>query len=279
MARTGGAKKNPARGERFRAICRGLFPGQSRASVAQLLGGVSGGTIRNWELGHGVSEDALARLEEMGVSLEYLLDGEGPPMIPRPEGAETPDGNGADASPSPDPKLQARVVGANLKHLRKQRFPGWGGQKRFAAFLGISANDLCVYEYGRGLPNEQRLDEIAARLELSPDDLRRPLPGVTVARPPQANHLTGPLASAEKAWREKADELRQTVARLEGRLSLLEEQNADLSEQVKDLREANYVLRNLLYVEESTEARQRRDRVLEKLAPSIGELVRKSEVF
>lgn len=278
MARAGGTMKDLARGERFRAICQGLFPGQPRAAIAEMFGGVSGGTIRNWELGYNLSSDALSRLEDMGVSIVYLLKGEGPPMIPLPDAPDSIPEIGEESFPS-DPKYLAKVVGANLKYLRKQRFPGWGGQKRFAAFLGISANDLCVYEYGRGLPNEQRLAEMASRLQMTPEDLFRPLPGITVAPPPKADYLTGPLASAERAWREKADELRQTAARLEGRLEILESQNTQLYEMVQNLQEANYVLRNLLYVEDSPEASKRREKMLGRLAPSIAELVKKVETF
>lgn len=74
------------------------------------------------------------------------------------------------------------VFGANLKHLRRQRFPGWGGQRRFADFLNLSPNDLSVYENGRAMPNEQRLEEMASRLSMTVDELKKPLAGVAAPK-------------------------------------------------------------------------------------------------
>lgn len=280
MARLARGEKDSERGKRFRAIWQGLFPGQPRAYAGEMLGGISGGTIRNWELGGALPVEVLTRLEQLGVSLDYLLRGEGSPMR---ETAHDSGGTAA-ATPSaeaaaPDPKRLARIIGANLKHLRKQRFPGWGGQKKFADYLGLSANDLCVYEYGRSMPNEHRLEEIAGRLGLAAGDLCRPLPDVTVAAAPAAAAAAGPLASSEKAWRDRVDELKRTVARLEGRLEVMEEQNAQLNRKVDELQEANYTLRNLLYVDDTPEARGRRDALLERLGPAIADLVKRREVF
>ncbi len=179
--------------------------------------------------------------------------------------------------PAPgDSKALARVIGANLKHLRKRKFPGWGGQKRFADFLNINPNDLCVYEYGRSAPNEQRLEEFARLLELPVDALRRPLPGVKAL---PADAAAGPMTVAEQVWRERIDGLKQTVARLEGRLEATEEQNRRLEEQAAKLREANYVLRGLLYSGDSKDAIERRQRVLERLDASMTQLMRNPEEF
>ncbi|MDR1519810.1 MAG: hypothetical protein LBU23_06655 [Planctomycetota bacterium] len=182
-----------------------------------------------------------------------------------------------------DPKLQARIIGANLRHLRKLRFPSWGGQKKFAEFLNLTANDLCVYEYGRAVPNELRLSEMAARLGMTAEELRRPLPGVKVPPPsseaPAAN-LTAALSSRERGARlEQIEELKRDVARLEGRLEVLLEQNQAKEELIRQLREANYTLRDLLYVDDSSEAGERRGRLLRRLDPSIVDLAGRRDVF
>lgn len=274
MAREARSQKDAARGERFRSICRELFPGQSRASIGERLGGMSGGSVRNWEQGYSIAPDALAELTRLGVSLEFLLEGRGEPMLFR-----TGPSVGAPELPAPPHKLAARIIGANLKLLRKQRFSGWGGQRRFADFLNITPNDLCVYEYGRSAPSEQRLEEMARRLGMTAEQLQQPLPGVEMPSPAMGEMDLGPLAASERIWRERVDDLKQTVARLQGRLEATEEQNARLEEQNARLREANYVLRNLLYVDDTDEARMRRDRVLERLEPSITQLVKQPEIF
>lgn len=175
-----------------------------------------------------------------------------------------------------DPKMLARVIGANLKYLRKQKFPGWGGQKRFADFLKVNPNDLCVYEYGRSAPNEQRLEDFAKLLDLRPDDLRSPLPGVKVL---PADKGGAPMAAVEHVWRDRVDSLKQMVAKLEGKLEVMEDQNQRLEEQVAKLREANFVFRSLLYTDDTDEAEQRRKRVLERLDSSIARLMGHPEEF
>ncbi len=276
MGRLTRGEKNAGRGERFRDIWRGLFPGQPRAYAGEMLGGVSGGTIRNWELGGAFPETALERLRELGVSLDYLLRGEGSPMIEN-------DGEDAAAEPASeaaDPRRIARIIGANLKHIRKQRFPGWGGQKKFADFLGLSPNDLCVYEYGRSAPNEHRIGEIAARLGMTLDELRAPLPDVVVAPvPTRPASGEGSLAGSEKAWRAKVDELKRSLARLEGRLEAMEEQNAGLNKRIEEMREENFMLRSLLYGDDSPEAKKRRQLLFEHLTPAIVELVKRRGAF
>lgn len=183
-----------------------------------------------------------------------------------------------------DSRQLAKIIGANLKFLRKQRFPGWGGQRRFADFLNLSPNDLCVYEYGRSAPNEQRLEEIAARLELGAEQLRTPLPGVK----PDKGKKTFAEADADESsdsgitpeeWRLRVEELERQVARLEGRIEVYEKMEERLNSRVNELQEANFILRNLLYVEDTPEARERRDKVLERLGPSMSEMVKLHEAF
>lgn len=186
------------------------------------------------------------------------------------------DGGAVVLTPPMESKELARVIGANLKFLRKQKFPGWGGQKRFADFLGINPNDLCVYEYGRSVPNEQRLNDFAGILGLTADALRSPLPGVKV---PPAMSLAGPTAASERVWRERVDELKQTVARLEGKLEATQAQVAHLEDQASKLREANYVLRSLLYADDTEDATRRRQRVLERLDVSTAQLMRLPDEF
>ena len=174
---------------------------------------------------------------------------------------------------SGDPKWLARVIGANLRHFRKKMFPGWGGQKQFAKFLGLAANDLCVYEYGRIVPNEARQEEIARRLGLTPEQLRLPLPGVVV--PPSSP----PGAATDAAWRTRVEEMQRSLARMEGRMEALQEELARQRERADRLQEANHVLRHLLYGDDSPEAKARRERVIEHLAPSIAELVGRRNEF
>lgn len=269
--------RDEARGERFREVCRLLFPGLARAAIGARLGGVSGSSIRNWERGTSIPEDALERLKDLGMSPEYLIGGVGSPLL---------NGNGNERHRQPEndelfiganeTKAQARIIGANLKHLRKQKFPGWGGQKRFADFLSINPNDLCVYEYGRSAPNEARLEELARRLDLSPDDLRHPLPGVKV---PSLETLNSPTAATESVWRDRVEELKQQVVRIEGKLEAVQEQNEKLEQQLGKLRDANYVLRSLLYGDDTEESRERKKRVMEKLDASISVLMRHPEEF
>lgn len=181
----------------------------------------------------------------------------------------------------------AKIIGANLKFLRKQRFPGWGGQRRFADFLNLSPNDLCVYEYGRSAPNEQRLEEIAARLDLDAGQLRTPLPGVTPdkGKKTSADMDEDELPDSEississEEWRQRVEELERQIARLEGRIEVYEKMEERLNSRVNELQEANFILRNLLYVEDTPEARERRDRVLERLGPSMSEMVKLHEAF
>jgi len=152
-------------------------------------------------------------------------------------------------------------------------FPEWGGQKRFAEFLGLSANDLCAYEYGRMAPNERRQEDIARRLGLSAAQLRSPLPGVAVPPPARGRAADG------TAWQPQIDELRRALARQEGRLEALREELARERGRTAALQEANYALRHLLYGDDSPEARARRERVLGRLAPSIADWVRQSGGF
>ncbi|MDR1534546.1 MAG: helix-turn-helix domain-containing protein [Planctomycetota bacterium] len=177
-----------------------------------------------------------------------------------------------------DSKRLARIVGANLRFLRKRRFPGWGGQKKFAEFLGLTPNDLCVYEYARSLPNEQRMEEMARNLGIPVEDLLRPLPGVTVPKgaSSQSDDKAFP-AGAE--LRERLEELKEELARLQGRCEVIQEQNRNLVKENQGLREANTVLRNLLYFDDSPEARERRERLLSRLTPSMADLARVPEVF
>lgn len=184
-----------------------------------------------------------------------------------------------------DPKLLARVIGANLKHLRKQRFPQWGGQKKFADYLGLSQNDLCVYEYGRATPNEHRLAAIAERLEMTVEQLRRPLPGVKVASPAKAvaiaagSGLNGVPIFQDPEVFKQIEDLKHEVARLEGRLEILQEQKQAQEEQIQQLQEANYVLRDLLYTDDMPKSKERRERLLSLLNPSIAELAKRRDVF
>ena len=177
-----------------------------------------------------------------------------------------------------DSKSLARVVGANLAFLRKQRFPGWGGQKRFAEFLGLTPNELCIYEYARCVPNEKRLEDIASKLGLAPEDLLRPLKGVLV--PDDVSRLDGGMSTPrEKRLERRIGELKEMLAKLEGRCEAIEEQNRNLLAENRDLREANIVLGNLLYFDDSPEARARRDRLLERLGPSMAKLVKDPAAF
>ena len=175
--------------------------------------------------------------------------------------------------PHMDSKRRARVIGSNLRFLRKQRFPGWGGQKNFADFLGISPNDLCAYEYGRTSPSEFRLEDIAKRLGIASRTLMAPLPGVTPLPPGE------PASAPEKDWRDQVDKLRQDMARLEGRNEILREQIAEREGHIQRLQEANYLLRDLLYADSTPEAAARRSKMLERISPSIAELIHKSEEF
>ena len=175
--------------------------------------------------------------------------------------------------PHLDSKTRARVIGANLRFLRRERFPGWGGQKNFADFLGISPNDLCAYEYARTAPSELRLEDVAGRLGLTPAELMTPLPGVTPL-PPDA-----PIPAKERDWREQADELARDVARLEGGNAVLREQLDERDRRIQLLQEANYILRSLLYSDATPEAATRRRKVLERLSPAMADLIRKHEEF
>ena len=270
MARRKRSEKDESRGERFCEICERLFPGQPRAYIAEMLGNVSGGSIRNWEMGQSIAPDALLILERMGVSLDYLMRGEGEPMLPVdniPAPQPTP------AQPEmEDQRYTARAIGANLKYLRQQRYSGWGGQKKFADFLGINPNDLCVYEYGRSVPNEERLTQIADRLGITAEQLLHPLPGVTV--PPAISSDTVVMPAGDKMVRERLDELRRQVARLEGRIEAAQDQIASLRSENQSLRDVNYGLRHLLFSDDSPDGKARREQMLESLEPSIAEQIR-----
>lgn len=69
--------ENVSRGRNFEKICEILFPGDSRRIIGAKLGGVSEGTIRNWEEGKPIANKALAELERRGVSLAWLFRSEG----------------------------------------------------------------------------------------------------------------------------------------------------------------------------------------------------------
>ncbi|MCC8191011.1 MAG: helix-turn-helix domain-containing protein [Planctomycetes bacterium] len=253
---------DPERGRRFMEICDRLFPGVSRAELAEKLGGVSSGTIRNWEIGRGLSRGILARLESLGVSLEYLLHGTGQPLTAPRDDAEPA---------TPPPALSpAEALAANMRHLRKERFPGWGGQRRFAEFLGISANDLCIYEYGRALPNEQRLEDMAARLGLEPDSLVRLLPGVAPVRSSPPTSAVAVMDSrVDDAGQRELETLRREIAVLQAKNEVLQAQVAAQEERIHELREANFALRSAFYLENTPEGAERRRRLLEKLEASL----------
>lgn len=280
MPRAKRAEKDVDRGDRFQKIRRELFPGQPRVQIGQALGGVSGGTIRNWELGQAPSPEALSILEGMGVSLDYLLYGKAPMLTPpNTEQRNEMETAGTELAVT-NPKLLAKIIGANLRHIRALRFPNWGGQKKFADYLNISANDLCVYEYGRAVPNESRLNDMAARLGISADELCRPLGGVTVSEADVTDsRRDAQTVREESELLDRIEDLKREVARLEGRVELLQEQNASQEERMQKLQEANYVLRDLLYTDNSPEAKNRREQLFSRISPSISELVRQSEVF
>lgn len=68
---------NLSRGKNFVKICEILFQGDSRRVIGAKLGGVSEGTIRNWEEGKPIANKALSELERRGVSLAWLFRNEG----------------------------------------------------------------------------------------------------------------------------------------------------------------------------------------------------------
>lgn len=260
--------KDKERGERFVEVCRLLFPGLNRTELAKELGGVSAGTLRNWEAGQGISRTILSRLEGMGISLDYLLHGIGQPL------------STLERKVTPDALSPAETLAANLRHLRRKRFHGWGGQRRFAEFLGISANDLCVYEYGRAIPNEQRLEDMARRLELAPEALLRLLPDAEPTPPPAraaTDFSEARMAAMERSERE--DKLQREVARLEAMNEVLRHQATAREERIRDLEAANLTLRSVIFMEDTPEGAERRRRLLESFEQSIAELIGKREVF
>lgn len=281
MSRAKRIEKDVERGVRFQKIRHALFPGQPRVQVGASLGGVSGGTVRNWELGRTPSPEALSALEGLGISLEYLLHGTGGMHAsPSAESQLEPETAGTQLAVL-NPKLLARIIGANLRHLRRERFPHWGGQKKFADYLGISPNDLCVYEYGRAVPNESRLQEMAERLELTPDELCRPLEGVLV---PEEGEERGREGEDEREGEEselldRIEELKREVAHLEGRMELLQEQNEGQERRIRQLQEANFVMRDLIYANDSSEAKERREQIFSRISPAITDLVKHGEAF
>lgn len=284
MSRAKRVDKDTQLGARFLEIRHALFPGQPRVQVGLALGGVSGGTVRNWELGRTPSPEALAALEGMGISLEYLLHGKGPMHLPPTvETQIEPETAGVQLAVL-NPKLLARIIGANLRHIRRERFPHWGGQKKFADFLGISANDLCVYEYGRAVPNEPRLHEIAERLEMSVDDLCRPMDGVTI--PEEDDDQRNQIRNTQVIRREeeselldRIEELKREAAHLQGKVELLQELNAAQEERIRKLQEANYVLRDLIYASDSPEVQARREQLFSRISPAISDLVKHGDAF
>ncbi|MDR3211647.1 MAG: hypothetical protein LBU79_07010 [Planctomycetota bacterium] len=182
-------------------------------------------------------------------------------------------------APAKNSKNLSEIFSANLTHLRRQLFPGWGGQKRFAEFLGLTPNDISSYKYGRCLPSEERLQDIATRLGMTPEDLCRPLPGVKQTPLPTGKTEDDAALVAEAAWQEREAELKHAVARLEGMVEVLQGQNEQQNKLLNQLQEANFVLRDLLYVGDAPEAKRRREEILERVSPEIIKLVRLSEAF
>ncbi|MDR1613541.1 MAG: hypothetical protein LBT97_12285 [Planctomycetota bacterium] len=190
--------------------------------------------------------------------------------MPRVEKAPPP-------APTPSP---AEALAANLRHLRRERFRGWGGQRRFAEFLGISPNDLCVYEYGRALPNEQRLEDMAARLGLGPDALLRLLPGVNPS-PPLSRAGTGLSGGqADEAERNVETELlRREMLRLEALNEVLKDRIASQERRIRELEGMNLALRGIVYAEDTPAGAERRRRLLEKLEPLFAGLTEGGAIF
>ena len=69
------------RGLRLRNIRKKVFSDAGRDAVAMQLGGFSGSTLQNWEDGKPIANTALTKILEAGVSLKYLLTGEGPMIV------------------------------------------------------------------------------------------------------------------------------------------------------------------------------------------------------
>ncbi|MDR2390611.1 MAG: helix-turn-helix domain-containing protein [Planctomycetota bacterium] len=264
------AAKDPERGGRFREICGLLFPGLTRTEIARKLGVVSSGAMRNWEAGSGFSSSTLARLEKLGASRDYLLAGAGTPLDGPVEKAPPP-------VPSPSP---AEALAANLRHLRKERFRGWGGQRRFAEFLGISPNDLCVYEYGRALPNEQRLEDMATRLGFKPNELLRLLPGVNPSSLLSRAGTDLPGGKADEAARNGGvGLLRREMLRLEAMNEVLRDLIASQEKRIRELEGMNLALRGIVYAEETPAGSDQRRKVLERLGLLFAELAEGHDIF
>ena len=167
---------------------------------------------------------------------------------------------------------------ANMRHLRRDRYPGWGGQRRFAEFLGISPNDVSVYEYGRALPNEARLDEIAGKLGFTAGELLNPLPGVDFDSVPKRGGSAA-KALAEEVGAGNEESARWEIAKLTAKVELLQEQLAAREERIRELEEANIVLRSAYYLEDTPDAAERRKQLLERLAPTIAGLMKEQDVI
>lgn len=268
---------NVLRGERFKIVCGILFPGRSRCDIGKELNHVSGTTIRNWEKGYPLPLDAVSRLEEMGASVPFLLRGEGEPLATIPDGS---DHSLAGSGPNikVDARRLAKVIGANLRHLRAERFPGWGGQKKFAEFLGITPNDLCVFEHGRQVPNRHKLSELSTKLDLGAEGLLNPLPGVKM--PVAASPRVSPPSVQTKILSDhRVGELEQALARSEGKNEALAEQIRQQQQQIRELQEINSQLKGIIYSEDAPEAKLWRKRLFEQLNPSISELLANREAF
>jgi transcriptional regulator with XRE-family HTH domain len=247
-----------------------FFLGLNRAGIARKLGVVSPGTVRDWEAGAGFSRETLVRLESLGVSMGYLLGGAGTPL-----------GGPVEKVPSPAPlPSPAEALAANLRHLRRERFRGWGGQRRFAEFLGISANDLCVYEYGRSLPNEQRLEDMAAKLGLGPNVLLSLLPGVNPSPPfSKAGTDLSDGKANEAARNGEAELLRREMLRLEAMNEVLKDRIASQEKRIRELEGINLALRGIVYAEDTFAGAERRRRLLEKLDPFFAGLPGGHDIF
>lgn len=112
---------NLSRGKNFARICEILFPGESRRLIGAKLGGVSEGSVRNWEKGSTIPNRVLAELARRGVSLTWLLSSEGEMLLPgREDSAIVPLSSTLSSQELPEPNAvrQRGVVNMTRKSQR-----------------------------------------------------------------------------------------------------------------------------------------------------------------
>ena len=75
------------------------------------------------------------------------------------------------------PEQLRRNIGANLRRLRMQLFPGRGGAQTCARAFGVSPQQWSPWERGLRTPDENRLARLAAFFGVSVEELMLEVPG------------------------------------------------------------------------------------------------------